>query len=114
MEKHLSNGRNATRSRLIVLLSVRAGLRAKEIAHVTWRMVLNSDGTLSDEIALNDCASKGESGRVVPMSKDLKVAMGLWRKECGVVDHRGRIVTTERAKQTSAQAMTCPPVVPRS
>jgi integrase/recombinase XerD len=102
---HLSNGRNATRNRVIALLSVRAGLRAKEIAHVTWGMVLNSDGTLSDEIALQDCASKGESGRVVPMSKDLKVAMGLWRNECGVVDHKGRIVTTERAKHTSAQAV---------
>jgi integrase/recombinase XerD len=87
------------------LLSVRAGLRAKEIAHGTWGMVLNSDGTLSDEIALQDCASKGESGRVVPMSKDLKVAMGLWRSECGAVNHKGRIITTERAKQTSAQAV---------
>ena len=102
---HLSNGRNATRNRVIALLSVRAGLRAKEIAHVTWGMVLNSDGTLSDEIALQDCASKGESGRVVPMAKDLKVAMGLWRNECGVVDHKSRVITTERAKQTSAQAV---------
>ena len=102
---HLSNGRNPTRNRVIALLSVRAGLRAKEIAHFTWGMVLNSDGTLSDEIALQDCASKGESGRIVPMSKDLKVAMGLWRAECGMVDHKGRIVTTERAKQTSAQAV---------
>ena len=39
------------------------------------------------------------------MAKDLKVAMGLWRSECGVVDHKSRIITTERAKQTSAQAV---------
>lgn len=102
---HLSNGRNPIRNRVIALLSVRAGLRAKEIAHVTWGMVLNSDGTLSDEIALQDCAAKGASGRVVPMSKDLKVAMGVWRAECGVVDHKGRIITTERADATSAQAV---------
>lgn len=75
MQKHLSNGHNATRNRIIVLLSVHAELRAKKIAHVTWGMALNSDGTLSDEIALHDCASKGESVRVVPISKDLKVAM---------------------------------------
>ena len=30
---HVGNGRNGTRNRLIILLSVRAGLRAKEIAH---------------------------------------------------------------------------------
>jgi integrase/recombinase XerD len=50
-------------------------------------------------------APKGELGRLVPTAKDLKVAMGLWRSECGAVDHKGRIITTERAKQTSAQAV---------
>lgn len=102
---HVSGGRNAVRNRLIVLLSVRAGLRAKEIAHLTWSMVLNSDGTLADEIALQDCAAKGSSGRTVPMAKDLKAAMAAWRSECGVVDQKARIIRTERASATSAQAV---------
>ena len=102
---HVGNGRNGTRNRVVVLLSVRAGLRAKEIAHLTWSMVLNSDGTLADEIALQDCAAKGSSGRLVPMAKDLKAAMTTWRNECGAVDHNTRIVTTERAAATSAQAI---------
>jgi integrase len=33
---HVGNGRNPVRNRLIVLLSVKAGLRAKEIAHRAW------------------------------------------------------------------------------
>lgn len=102
---HVGNGRNGTRNRVVALLSVRAGLRAKEIAHLTWSMVLNSDGTLADEIALQDCAAKGSSGRTVPMAKDLKAAMAAWRNECGAFDHNGRIVTTERAATTSAQAI---------
>jgi len=102
---HVSGGRNGVRNRLIVLLSVRAGLRAKEIAHLTWSMVLNSDGTLADEIALQDCAAKGSSGRTVPMAKDLKAAMAAWSKECVAVDHKARIVKTERALATSAQAV---------
>lgn len=102
---HIGNGRNGTRNRVVALLSVRAGLRAKEIAHLTWSMVLNSDGTLSDEIALQDCAAKGSSGRTVPIAKDLKSAITAWRNECSAVDHKARIVTTERAATTSAQAV---------
>lgn len=102
---HVGNGRNGTRNRVVALLSARAGLRAKEIAHLTWSMVLNSDGTLADEIALQDCAAKGSSGRTVPMAKDLKAAMAAWRNVCGAFDHNGRIVTTERAVATSAQAV---------
>ena len=102
---HVRNGRNGTRTRVVALLSVRAGLRAKEIAHLTWGMVLNSDGTLADEIALQDCAAKGSSGRTVPMARDLKVAMTAWRSECCAIDHNARIVTTERAAGTSAQAV---------
>lgn len=102
---HVGNGRNSVRNRVIALLSVRAGLRAKEIAHLTWGMVLNSDGTMSDEIALQDCAAKGSSGRLVPMAKELKVAMSVWRGECGAVDQKSRIITTERAVATSAQAI---------
>lgn len=102
---HVSNGRNGSRNRVVALLSVRAGLRAKEIAHLTWSMVLNSDGTLADEIALQDCAAKGSSGRLVPMAKDLKAAITAWRSECGAVDHNARIITTERAAATSAQAV---------
>ena len=102
---HVGSGRNSVRNRVIALLSVRAGLRAKEIAHLTWSMVLNSDGTLSDEIALQDCAAKGSSGRLVPMAKDLKAAMTAWRSQCGAVVHNARIITTERAAATSAQAV---------
>ena len=102
---HITNSRNATRNRVIALLSIRAGLRAKEIAHLTWSMVLNSDSTLSDDIALQDCAAKGSSGRIVPMAKDLKAAMVAWMPECGTIDQNARIITTERANLTSAQAI---------
>lgn len=102
---HIRNSRNATRNRVIALLSIRAGLRAKEIAHLTWSMVLNSDGSLSDDIALQDCAAKGSSGRMVPMAKDLKAAMAAWMTERGTVDQSARIITTERAKSTTAQAI---------
>ena len=56
-------------------------------------------------IALQDCAAKGSSGCTVPIAKDLKAAMTAWRDECGAVDHNTRMITTERAAATSAQAI---------
>ena len=102
---HVGNGRNPVRNRLIVFLSVKAGLRAKEIAHLTWSMVLNSDGTLSKEINLQDCASKGKSGRVIPMAKELFVELGKWQSSCNAIDPYSRIISTERSPSTSAQAI---------
>ena len=56
---HVSNTRHLSRNRVIIMLSVKAGFRAIEIAKLTWGMVLSADGTVSNDIALQDCASKG-------------------------------------------------------
>ncbi len=41
---YLARTRHPTRNRLIFLLSVKAGLRAKEIARLTWLMVNDAQG----------------------------------------------------------------------
>jgi len=41
---HLATTRNAERDVVMFLLSVRAGLRACEVAGVTWNMVMDSEG----------------------------------------------------------------------
>jgi integrase/recombinase XerD len=43
---YLTKTRWPTRNRLILLLSVKAGLRAKEIASLSWRMVTDAGGHL--------------------------------------------------------------------
>lgn len=63
------------REMAMVLLSVRAGLRAKEIANLTWSMVCDVEGRVSDEIRLENVASKGRSGRPVPICKQLHKAL---------------------------------------
>ena len=40
------------RDRVMLLLSFKAGLRAKEIALATWAMVLDSDGAVGDTLEL--------------------------------------------------------------
>ena len=67
--KHLETTRHPARDRVMFLLSVKAGLRAKEIASVSWSMVTDAHGRVADEIALEDRASKGRGGRRVPMHK---------------------------------------------
>jgi len=70
---------NPARNRVIVLLSVKAGLRACEIANLTWDMVLDGSGQLSTVIELRDRAAKKRSGRSIPIHGDLAAALADWR-----------------------------------
>jgi integrase len=67
--------RNPLRNRVIVLLSAKAGLRAGEIANLTWDMVLGPTGQISGIIELHDRAAKKCSGRVIPIHPDLRDAL---------------------------------------
>jgi hypothetical protein len=49
--------------RSATMLSAKAGMRAKEIAKLSWRMTNDSQGDIAHVIALHDVASKGRSGR---------------------------------------------------
>ena len=70
-----STTRNPERNRLIVLLSVKAGLRAAEIANLTWEMVLTPTGEISSAIELHDGAAKKSGGRLIPIHPELRDAL---------------------------------------
>jgi integrase len=72
--------RNPLRNRVIVLLSAKAGLRAREVANLTWDMVLGPTGQISGIIELRDKAAKKGSGRIIPIHPDLRIALIEWRK----------------------------------
>src|SRR6266571_4166947 len=71
--------RNPLRNRVIVFLSAKAGLRAAEIANLTWDMVLGPTGQISGVIELRDHAAKKGSGRLIPMHPDICAALIAWR-----------------------------------
>ena len=105
---YLSRSRSPNRNQAIFLLSVKAGLRAKEIASLRWEMLLNSDGILSDYLALPNNASKGRSGRQIPLNRQLKeTLLDLFERESGRKDFDTKdfLVRTQRSKQTSSQAV---------
>lgn len=105
----LGSTRNPTRDRLIFLLSTKAGLRAKEIAFLKWCMVLNPEGVVGATIDLTDAASKGRSGRVIPICRELGAAFQVHLKmeeSRSCFDARGDfVVRTQRSHRTSPQAV---------
>jgi integrase/recombinase XerD len=61
---------------VIFLLSIKARLRAKEIASLTWAMVTDAAGQIGEAIHLQNRASKGKTGgRTIPMHPDLHAAL---------------------------------------
>jgi integrase/recombinase XerD len=59
------------RNQTIALLSVKAGLRAGEIANLTWDMVTDSIGNIGTVIALEDRVAKKKSDRIIPLHLDV-------------------------------------------
>ncbi len=98
----LKGTRYPLRNKVIALLSIKAGLRAKEIANLTWAMVTDAQGQLSGAIHLRNAASKGKSGRVIPLNKELKVALQELQKQAGSSSY---VIVTERSVQFSAAAI---------
>ena len=90
--------RNPLRNKLIVLLSVKAGLRAGEIAGLTWDMVLNPAGEVGQAIELHDCIAKKNSGRRIPIHPTLRTALTAW---CLLTGGAGRVIRSERGDAMS-------------
>jgi len=101
--------RHGLRDQTVFLLSVRAGLRAKEVANLRWAMVLTPEGEVGNAIHLTDVASKGRSGRVIPLNKQLRINLVKLLEVAKQGYHfnleKSYVITTERSTQTSPQAV---------
>ena len=102
-----SSSRYPERDRVMILLSVKAGLRAKEIACLTWSMVTDAQGALGDAIHLPNSASKGKNGgRTVPLNPALSQALEDLRTKRGdEATPPSRIIHSERGEGYSAAAV---------
>jgi integrase/recombinase XerD len=101
----LNSTRYPERNKVIFLLSVRAGLRAKEIACLKWEMLTDAEGELGSAIHLVDEASKGRSGRVIPLNKELLGALKTFRATQTRFRSSPYVIATERATKTSPAAI---------
>jgi len=100
---HLSKTRNSARNRVMFLLSLH-GLRAKEIASLEASMVKDASGNIADFIALEDKASKGVSGRLIYLNKNLKQEL---EDLLAAEDNQSRryVISTERSEKFSPNAV---------
>ena len=106
---HIGKRRNGLRNKVILYLSVRAGLRAKEIAELKWTMVLGADGEVGSHINLTNQASKGQSGRTIPINKELKALVAdlyeFEKMQHGFDTASSFVIRTERGNKTTAQVI---------
>jgi integrase len=75
MLRRTSSAPFPVRDRAMILLSVKAGLRACEIARLEWSMVLDARGRVSDSLGIHDAIAKKRGGRRIPMHPHLRRAL---------------------------------------
>jgi integrase/recombinase XerD len=94
--------RHPLRNRALVLLSVKAGLRAGEIANLTWDMVLGPTGAVEPALELRDAAAKNGSGRRIPLHPELRHALVDLRLEAPA---DGPVIQSERGQPMTARSV---------
>ena len=109
INSYLGEKRNSLRNKLIFNLSIKAGLRAKEIANLKWIHIIGNDGILESNIYLPNIASKGNSGRIIPLNYYLKKILSeqyeICKSEPRFDPLNDFVITTERSKRTSPQVI---------
>jgi integrase/recombinase XerD len=98
---HVTWTRHPVRNQVIVLLSFKAGLRACEIAGLSWSMVLRPDGRLSDLLFVSGAIAKNGSARQIPIHPELKAALGRLRITSGK-PRDGPVIRSERGGHMTA------------
>jgi integrase len=73
---YASATRDAHRNQVIVLLSIKAGLRTGEIANLTWDIVLDPTGEVGPIVELHNRAAKNKRGRRIPPTCALRSSSG--------------------------------------
>jgi integrase/recombinase XerC len=107
--RHLETTRYPWRDRVIFLLSLKAGLRAKEIASLTWGMVTDAAGEIAETLHLENRASKGKKGgRTIPLHADLQEALATLKARRGEeAAHHQPVIFSERGWGLSEASSNC-------
>jgi integrase len=104
LQLHIRRQRDAARNQVMILLSFKAGMRAAEIAGTDWAMVLTPEGKLAKHISIADRIAKNRSGRRVPISPELRVALERLRREYDYV-RGGPVVRSQRGGHMTARGV---------
>lgn len=92
--ERLSRRPQAPRDQVIFLLSLRAGLRACEIAGLEWPMVLDGDGRVGRTLVVHDRIAKKGGGRTIPLHPDLRIALQTLKRRRSCLN--GPVIVSDR------------------
>lgn len=96
LRRYCHQTRYPLRNLAMVLLSTKAGLRAGEIAKLTWEMVLTPSGAIGHTIELQDRIAKKRSGRSVPIHPELRTVLNKLKR---IHPNTGQIIRSERGER---------------
>jgi integrase len=91
--RRLNQRASPPREKAMFLLSVRAGLRACEIAGLDWSMVTEPNGRVSRLVTVHDRIAKKRRGRRIPMHDELRRALLSY---ASTVERRGPVFRSSR------------------
>jgi integrase len=101
---HVEATRHPLRNRTLILLSVKAGLRAGEMAQLDWSMVLKPNGRLNDQLRIHRSIAKYGSGRQLPIAPALAEALReLHREQSRPLS--GPVIQSERGGAMTARSI---------
>lgn len=104
MLEHVRDQRYPERNHVMILLSCKAGLRACEIAGLTWPMVLDSSNQVGATITVARAIAKCRSGRSIPMHRQLRRALVKLNKQAGR-PAAGPVIRSERGSHMTAASV---------
>ncbi len=100
--KLAGRGRHGQRNRVMVLLSVKAGLRAGEIAALSWPMVCDARSRVGRVIEVRDQAAKNHRGRILPMHPEIHAELVKLGQLAG---RSGPVIRSERGGAMHADSV---------
>jgi integrase/recombinase XerD len=103
----ISTRKNALRNRTMVLITFYCGLRAKEVANLTYADVLTSENTIKSEIRLDAEQTKGSYGRVLFVNQKLKRELQTYILAVPYKNITDRLFYTQKRSGVGFTANTC-------
>ena len=108
---HVEGGGDCSRNKAMMTLSVYAGLRACELAGLTWPMALRADGEVDRQLRIADAIAKNGCGRSIPMHPELALVLRRLHRQSGrpregpiIVSARGHAMTAKEGTQISRKS----------
>jgi integrase len=100
--RHVSRSSYPEGDRVMILLSIKAGLKACEIAGLDWSMALDPQGKVSGTINVRDVIAKKRGGRRIPMHSELRCAL---ERLARTVEPVGPIIRSYRGGHLKANSV---------